>query len=255
LLSDTPYFTINTTKLMILEACNYSSFFAIITEEFLSLEALMIKALIFDMDGVLIDSEPIYKKLNAKLFNQLGFSLTDEEYSQFVGTTDEKMLSELRERFSLNKTVTEMNAMRETIHMDFFKSAELTPMDDLHELLEWAKMSGLKLAVASSTDEKFVLLILEKIGVIDCFHTIVCGNHIRHSKPAPDIFLKAARNLELPPNQCIVIEDSANGVKAGKSAGMYVIGFQSDDGVQDLSDSGRLIHSLNQAKQVIKECL
>ncbi|MFW6262482.1 MAG: HAD family hydrolase [Thermotogota bacterium] len=125
-------------------------------------------------------------------------------------------------------------------------------MEYLHELLKWANKKKLKLGVASSTDEKFVLLILEKIGIIDYFQTVVCGNHIYHSKPAPDIFLKAAKKLVLSPQECVVIEDSSNGVKAGKSAGMYVIGFQSDDGSQNLSDADKLVHSLKEAKVAIE---
>ncbi len=215
----------------------------------------MIKGLIFDMDGVLIDSEPLYKELNGKLFKELGFSLTDEEYAQFVGTTDEKMLSDLKERFSLQQSVTDMNRLREDIHMRYFRSAVLNPMHHLLDLLNWAKISNLKLAVASSTDEKFVLLILEKIGIIHYFQTVVCGNHIDHSKPAPDIFLKAAKELKLNPEECIVIEDSTNGVKAGLRAGMHVIGFQSDDGSQDLSEAHTCVHSLKEVKKRIIEAL
>ncbi|MEA1883805.1 MAG: HAD family phosphatase [Thermotogota bacterium] len=215
----------------------------------------MIKGLIFDMDGVLIDSEPLYKTLDGKLFKELGFSLTDEEYAHFVGTTDEKMLRDLKEKFSLDQSVDEMNQLREEIHMTFFKSAKLYPMQHLHDLLDLANDKALKLAVASSTDEKFVLLILEKIGILDYFQTVVCGNHIDHSKPVPDIFLKAAEELELKPGQCLVIEDSTNGVKAGKNAGMTVIGFQSDDGSQDLSESHKKVYSLKEAKAVIEELL
>ncbi|MDN5359328.1 MAG: hypothetical protein PWQ84_391 [Thermotogaceae bacterium] len=215
----------------------------------------MIKGLIFDMDGVLIDSEPLYKTLNGKLFKELGFSLTDDEYTKFVGTTDEKMLSVLKKRFSLEQSVKEMNQLREDIHMTFFKSAKLYPMEHLYDLLDWAKDKELKLAVASSTDEKFVLLILEKIGILDSFHTVVCGNHIDRSKPAPDIFLKAAEELNLKPEECLVIEDSTNGVKAGKRAGMTVIGFQSDDGSQDLSNAHIQVLSLKEAKMAIEELL
>ena len=215
----------------------------------------MIKGIIFDMDGVLIDSEPLYKTLNGKLFKELGFSLTDDEYAQFVGTTDEKMLSDLKKRYSLEQSVDEMNQLREEIHMTFFKSAKLYPMEHLNSLLDWAKDKALKLAVASSTDEKFVLLILKKIGILDSFQTIVCGNHINRSKPAPDIFLKAAEQLELKPEQCLVIEDSRNGVKAGRNAGMTVIGFQSDGGSQDLSESHKKVDSLKEAKVVIEELL
>jgi len=215
----------------------------------------MTKGLIFDMDGVLIDSEPLYKELNSKLFNKLGFSLTDKEYAEFVGTTDEKMLSDLKRRFALEQSVGELNQLREEIHMSFFKLATLTPMEHLLDLLKWAKARKLKLAVASSTDEKFVFLILEKIGILDYFQTVVCGNHIKHSKPAPDIFLKAAKDLGLKTHECIVIEDSSNGVKAGKKAGMFVIGFQSDDGSQNLRESNQIVYSLKETIKAIKEHL
>jgi len=215
----------------------------------------MIKGLIFDMDGVLIDSEPLYRILNDKLFKELGFTLTDEAYAQYVGTTDEKMLNDLKTRFSLKQSVDDINQMREDIHLTYFKKAALFPMDYLHDLLNWAKKHHLKLAVASSTDEKLVHLILEKIGFLDAFQAVVCGNQINQSKPAPDIFLKAAEKLGLSPETCIVIEDSTNGVQAGKKAGMTVIGFQSDDGNQDLSESHIRVESLEEAKKAIEECL
>jgi len=214
----------------------------------------MIKGLIFDMDGVLIDSEPIYKQLNTELFKKLGFTLSEEEYAQFVGTTDEKMLGDLKERFSLDQSIGEMNTLREKVHMAYFKEADLVPMEGLIDLLKWAEKAGLKLAVASSTDERFVYLILKKLDILEFFEAVVCGNHIARSKPAPDIFLESANKLSVKPESCIVIEDSTNGVKAGKKAGMYVIGFQSDDGSQDLSDSDRRVKSLREAKAQIEAC-
>ncbi|HOO31989.1 MAG TPA: HAD family phosphatase [Thermotogota bacterium] len=215
----------------------------------------MIRGIIFDMDGVLIDSEPMYREVNRGMFEKLGFSISEEEYSEFVGTTDVDMWTTLKNRFGIKKSIAELNEIREGEHMTFFSEAELVPMTGIGELLTFLNKKGLRLAVASSTDEKLVHLILEKIGIRDLFDPIVCGNQIEKGKPEPDIFLKAAELSGLRPEECLVIEDSKNGVTAGKKAGMTVVGFQSDDGTQNISHADIVIHSLKDAQKYIGEIL
>jgi HAD superfamily hydrolase (TIGR01509 family) len=215
----------------------------------------MIKGVIFDMDGVLVDSEPLYKKVNRDMFEKIGFSVTEEEYSGFVGTTDVEMWTKLKKRFGIDKSIEELNTICETEHTAFFENIELKPMKGLIAILAFLKDKGIKLVVASSTDEKLVHLILSKIGIINYFENIVCGNHIENGKPEPDIFLKAAELSGLKSFNCLVIEDSKNGVRAGKKAGMTVMGFQSDDGTQDLSAADILVFSLKEAMEYLKGIL
>lgn len=216
---------------------------------------VMVKCVIFDMDGVLIDSEPLYRIINRKMFEKLGFSVSSEEYSEFVGTTDVEMWTTLKERYDIDRSIAELNKIREAEHFSFFSDAQLSPMKGIVRLLKFLKTRDVKLAVASSTEEKLVHLILNNIGIIDYFEHIVCGNHIENGKPEPDIFLKAAELFEMNPLDCIVIEDSRNGVTAAKKAGMRVIGFQSDDGAQNISHADMIVDSLEQAQDYIRGLL
>jgi len=212
----------------------------------------MTKGVIFDMDGVLIDSEPLYRRINSSLFSRFGFSLSNDEYSEFVGTSDKDMWQRLRKRYNLTESIETINTIRREKHVNFFSAADLKPMNGAIELLEYIKRNDIKLALASSTPEEIVNIVMKRTGMNEYFKIRVCGDQVERSKPEPEIFIKAIEKLGIPKEDGIIIEDSENGVKAAVRAGVKVVGFQSDDGSQDLSGAFAIIHSLEDFRQFIE---
>jgi len=212
----------------------------------------MTKGVIFDMDGVLIDSEPLYRKINSSLFRRFGFSLSDEEYSEFVGTSDKDMWQSLRDRYKLNESMERINTIRREEHVNFFSTVGLKPMKGAVELLDDIKKKGIKLALASSTPEEIVNIVMKRTGMDAYFKIRVCGDQVERSKPEPEIFNIALEKLGISHDEGIIIEDSENGVKAAVRAGIKAIGFQSDDGTQDLSGAFAVIHNLEDVRRFIE---
>jgi len=195
------------------------------------------------MDGVIIDSEPIHQRIEDEMFRELGLMITDEEHQSFVGTTTSFMWEMLIEKYRLPYTPLELV---EEGHRRFFNKlstlGEVQPMPGLMPFLKRLKDKGIRTAVASSSSRKLVEPVLMLLGVRDYFELLVCGDDVERGKPEPDIFLRAAAIMDVLPEECIVIEDSENGVKAAKAAGMRCIGFKNpNSGKQDLSRSDVVI--------------
>ncbi len=197
----------------------------------------MINTVIFDMDGVLIDSEPIHWKVNQDYFRSIGAPVSDDDYSDlFVGLPLDKMLEHLKKTHGLPKPIEEMFAESMANHVEAFSNADLAPVNGIHELVKTLKERGLNIAVASSSSSKLIEIILKKIGLHDYFTYTVSGFEVKHGKPAPDIFLEVASRFQVEPDTCLVIEDSALGVQAAISAGMKVVGVRNEtSGNQNLS--------------------
>jgi HAD superfamily hydrolase (TIGR01509 family) len=194
----------------------------------------MTKLIIFDMDGVLIDSEPLYRKVNTKLFRELGVEMQNEEYNGYIGIAADKMWKSIKKNHKLKQPVKKLMELEKEKKHDALKGKKLRSMPGVKALLNKLMKNGLKMCVASSSAEKNIKLILTKTGLKDYFDKVSSGEGIKNGKPAPDIFLKAAGRMK--PEDCFVIEDSANGVFAAKRAGMKCIGIKDpDSGNQDLS--------------------
>jgi beta-phosphoglucomutase family hydrolase len=205
----------------------------------------MLKAVIFDMDGVLIDSEPLHHHTNQKLFSELGFSLTDIEHSSFIGTTSHYMWNQLRDRFNLSLSIEELVKTDRSTYMEYLKSQEnINPIDGVKNLIEDLCGKKIKLAVASSSPLDVINAVVDVFKFNNYFEKLVTGDDVKNSKPSPDIFLYAAKLLKVEPDECIVIEDSYNGVMAAKAAGMKCIGYRNpNSGNQDLSKADMIINS------------
>lgn len=207
------------------------------------------------MDGVILNSEPIYYTVQMKFFRELGIDVSDEEYSTFVGLSQTAMWERILKKTKIDESlenILEKNNQRNYDH--FSKLENLEPTPGLLDFIQYIKNKELKIAVASSTTKKLVNLILEKLLIKHFFDVIVSGNEIKHGKPAPDIFLKSAELLNVKPGKCLVIEDSSNGVKAAKSAGMKCIGFAKfDPGGQDLSFADLIVQDYDQIMRYISE--
>ncbi len=195
----------------------------------------MLKAVIFDMDGVLIDSEPFHLTVNEKIFADLGINLGEEEYLSFIGTTHKDMWSTIKERYNLPQSVPELVNMQVSGNINYIKNEEIEEIKGISGLLSKIASENIKIGIASSSPTKVIELAINKLGISDYFSAIVGGEEIDRGKPSPDIFLKAAKRLNTEPSECIVIEDSKNGVLAAKAAGMKCIGFENpNSGNQDL---------------------
>ncbi len=197
----------------------------------------MINAVIFDMDGVLIDSEPEYMEMNRRLFSELGIDFENSYFNQYVGMSSFKMWSGIKERYGLVQDVKDLIETERKQMFDILSSGKISePVKGIPELLKELRQNEIVLNVASSSAKINIELILNKLDLTKYFNFIVSGEEVKYGKPAPDIFLMVSDKCGIPLEKCLVIEDSSNGVAAAKSAGMKCIGFtNSGTNFQDLS--------------------
>ncbi len=208
----------------------------------------MFKAVIFDMDGVLVDSEPIRFEIMKKFCQKLGFTLTDEKLSTFVGGKDTEKWKTLKMENSLPQPPEELERKEIKLYKDHIKNlSEIDPIDGSVELLEKLTEGGIKKGLASSAQREVINLILDRLGIEAYFEVTISGYEVENAKPAPDIFLETAKRLDVLPKECVVIEDSQNGARAAKAAGMKCIGFLNpNSGNQDLSFVDMIVRNLSE---------
>lgn len=203
------------------------------------------KAVIFDMDGVIIDSEPIHFEVDKQTFKDLGYNVSVEELGKYVGTTNEYMLTEIKKKYNINKSIEEIISYKVEMTKRKVMESNLEPIEGIKELLSELKNKDIPTAIASSSPRDFIDVVVSKFKLKNYFKFIVSGEEVKRGKPAPDIYFETAKKLGINPRDCIVIEDSENGVLAAKTAGMKCIGFQNvNSGNQDLSKADIIVNSI-----------
>ncbi len=196
---------------------------------------VMIKAVIFDMDGVIVDSEPIHIEAEKQTLLKYGVKITTEELRTYTGTTAEFEFNDIIRKYKLNTTAKTLFDEKEVI---MFKLLEerTEPTKGVIDLIKNLKQQGFKLGIATSGHRKLAQYYLNRLGIESFFDTVVCAEDITRSKPDPEIFLKAAERLGVEPAQCVVVEDAKLGVEAATRAGMKCVGYRNpNSGNQDLS--------------------
>ncbi len=213
------------------------------------------KAIIFDMDGVIINSEPVHFEVEQELLEKLGGKMSKEAHVAFVGTTDHYMWSTLKERFNLEAAVEEIIEIKKEMFLERLDEIEL--MDNFKELMLSLYNEGYPMAIASSNNRKTVDKIVEKFGLSKYMKFIISGEEVHKGKPDPEIFLTAAKKINVEAKHCLVIEDASNGVKAAKAAKMKCVGLENIySGNQDLSEADLVINNLAELDlNIIKELL
>ena len=208
----------------------------------------MLRAVIFDMDGVIIDSQPYHFAVEEKMCRELGIDVSIEESHSFVGMAGAKVWSYLKGKFGLKESIRELMAFENKARIACFSSLEnLQPIPGVVELLEELKQLDIKTALASSSSVEVIEIFISKLRIKDYFRKIISGDSVEKGKPDPDIFLHTASAIGENPADCVVIEDSANGVKAAKGAGMKCIGFRNENsGDQDLSLADMVVDDLRE---------
>ena len=181
----------------------------------------MLSAIIFDLDGVLADSEPWWNQIDAKLLAEYGVTYRGEYHQNVVGVNYRLAIEFYKKAFGLSVPTEEMMRRRGEIATEFFGS-RVGLFPNVKEVLEELRQMKLHLAVATSSVSASARPFLDRHQLTGFFEIIVTGEEVEHGKPAPDIYLRAANKLGIPPDACLVVEDALPGVAAGKAANMRV---------------------------------
>ena len=217
----------------------------------------MIKAAIFDMDGLLADTEPICYQVDCDIVGRYGKQFPMDEYlNEFSGRSLTKNMGALIEKFDLPLTVEETCALNLELDLKYIKE-QLKGKPGAKEMLAYLKSRGLKIVLASSSAKTRADLVLNKLGLRDYFDDFVYGPEVAHSKPKPDIFLKACEKAFEAPEDCLVFEDSDNGVAAAYAAGCKVICVPDMKAPEEstVTKNIAICESLNDAVLVVEKLL
>lgn len=182
-----------------------------------------IKLVIFDMDGLILDTEKLYLEYGLEIFKELGYDITREIFLGTVGMTDksagEYYINLYGENFDYNVIADKIDEKL----LVTSKDGKVGLKSGLFELLEFLDGNGIKKVVATSTARGKAEYMLENAGILNRFDFLVCGDEVKSGKPNPEIFLKAAEIAGVNPKNCMVLEDSHNGLRAANSAGMVPV--------------------------------
>ncbi len=198
---------------------------------------------IFDLDGVLVDTGWAHKQSWIDLGEQEGFSISDEFFHSTFGMQNYKIIPTLIERELTRDEVDRLAAWKEQRYREIIAD-RLEPADGAKNLLDDLRESGFRLAVGSSAPRENLDLVLDSSSLRDYFDVCISGEQVEHSKPAPDTFLMAAKELRLHPARCVVVEDAVQGVEAGKAAGMPVAAITTTRKRADLTQADIIVDSL-----------
>ena len=208
----------------------------------------MIQTVIFDMDGVIVDTEPVHHYAYVQHFRQLNIEVSPEMYASFTGNSTKNIYERLKETYNLAQDVQTLVETKRNLFNDAFDSKEdLYLLDGVEDLIKDLYTNGMQLVLASSSANVTIERIFDRFNLHHYFTHKVSGEDFPKSKPHPAIFLKAAELAQTPVENCIVIEDSTNGIQAAKSANIYCIGYDSfHSKLQDYSKADRVITHFNE---------
>ena len=194
---------------------------------------------IFDMDGVLCASEPFIAEAACRMFAEVhSVNVQPHDFTPFVGTGEDRFLGGVAEKYSVKLTMPRDKERTYAIYLEIIRG-RLQPLPGVHEFIAECRRRGLKLAVATSADRVKLDGNLREIGVpADKFDASVTGSEVAHKKPHPEIFLRAAEKLGLPPARCLVVEDAPSGIAAGKAAGSRCLGLTTSFDAETLRKAG-----------------
>jgi HAD superfamily hydrolase (TIGR01509 family) len=203
-----------------------------------------LKAVLFDMDGVIVDTEPLHRKAYFKMFDDLGIVVPEDLYTTFTGAATKKVCSILIEKYNLTNTVVELAAIkRKYFKYFFYHDEDFALLPGVEDLIKNYFENGIKLVLASSASMVTINMVFEKFGLEKYFLGKISGDDLKESKPNPEIFLLAAEIAQEPKENCVVIEDSTNGILAAHAAGIFCVAYKSEHSVHQHYEKANLLIS------------
>lgn len=179
-----------------------------------------IEAVIFDMDGVLIDSERISLKCYQEVLKNYDYEINEKSYVKFIGRNVDGIKEVMQEEYGKDFPFDEIYKKKVKLSLEYTNKNGVKIKPGVHELIDYLNEENYKIAVATSTRRVRALELLEKAKIKEKVNYVVCGDQVENSKPNPEIFIKAAEGLDIEPQKCLVIEDSDAGIMAAHAANM-----------------------------------
>lgn len=200
-------------------------------------------AVIFDLDGVLVDSSLFHRESWRVVGRERGFEMTDELFWRTFGMPNRQILPLLFGRELPDDEVAELSERKEAVYREL-AAGRMQPLPGATELVRAVAGAGFRVALGSSTPMSNIRVVLDALGIREYFEQIVCSDDVTHGKPHPEVFLKAAQRLGVEPNQCVVIEDAVVGVQAARAAGMRCLAVATTHPADKLHEADRVVLDL-----------
>lgn len=207
----------------------------------------MIKAVIFDMDGVIAFSSTLQSTAESRILAKLGIKISPKEIVHtYSGLKDTEFFEQILQLHNVQADIPKLRDEKWKIVYTELLPQGIPVVPGVEEFIELLRSNNFKLAVASSAPKKFVLTTLETLQLKEKFSAITTGDEIKHGKPDPTIFLLTAKKLGIVSSDCLVIEDAPAGIKAAKAAGMKSIAIATTANRKDLEIADKTINSFNE---------
>ena len=212
------------------------------------------KILIFDMDGVILDSEPLHQNAREIMYKKYGIC-PDDSFPDPVGKSSSGFWEMVGKKYGFVWDADKMEEEQYLLVAEQVKNNQVEPSAGLKEVLIWSKKNHIHIGLASSSTRMLVDKILELLDIREYFDVVVSGDEVEHKKPAPDVYEKVLKIAGFTPDNAMAVEDSSTGIEAAKAAGIYCFGYKNQtSGSQNLSKSDSVVMELKKIMENRKLC-
>jgi HAD superfamily hydrolase (TIGR01509 family) len=207
--------------------------------------AKRLEAVLFDMDGVIVDSEPLWTEAEIQFLARRSLSYSPQLKAVLMGRDSREAVGILIKHYNLGESVDDVIEERNELVAGLFREL-LQPIPYALDLVKSVRHSVVKTSMASSSPKRLIELVLDKFSIAALFDLVLSGDQVARGKPAPDIYLTAARELGVIPDNCLVIEDAPNGVASAKAAGMRCLAISTSANAADLAMADQVVRSFEE---------
>jgi beta-phosphoglucomutase family hydrolase len=200
---------------------------------------------IFDWDGVIIDSARLHEQSWHRLASELGTEIAPDSFLRGFGMKSAQIIEQIHRWSTDPEEIARLTNRKEALYREIVAESEIAPLPGVVEWLHRLKEAEIPAAVASSTQRANIEAVLARLGLQEAFQAIVSAEDVVHGKPDPDVFLKAAERLKMPPRKCVVFEDAHVGIEAGHAAGMKVVAVATTHSPEELREADVVVKRLD----------